>query len=83
MIEKTYISVHAADEVTEEILEMALEIVDGWYQGRAIDWDDVWARLDGSELADCSELLLSEDLTAPALRKIKRYVNNARKDDWG
>lgn len=68
----------SADDVTEEILEIAVSLTDGHYPGR-IDWDDVWDRMDGAELADGAALDLGEDLGTPAMNKIQAHVRNLRR----
>lgn len=67
-------------EVTDEVKQMAYDIVDGWYQEGRIDWEDVWDRLDGSKLADGTELDLGNDLTSPELQQLKRAVQKMRRE---
>jgi hypothetical protein len=63
-----------AADVTDEMVEIAREIVDGWYQEGRVDWEDVWDRMDGAELADGTHLDLGTDLGTPALAKLKRLA---------
>ncbi|MFJ2783693.1 MULTISPECIES: hypothetical protein [unclassified Streptomyces] len=70
---------HRADEVTEEIIELTLEIADSFYAESRIDWDDVFYRLDGTELADGRELWMPTDWLAPSIAAIKKAVNKARR----
>lgn len=79
-MDKTETAPHESEDVTEEMVKLALDIVDGWYQEGPIDWEDVWDRLDGAELADGTRLELGVELLSPALKKIKREVLKARKE---
>ena len=63
---------------TDEVLALAVEIADGWYPGDRIEWDDVWDRLDGAELAD-GRVLDIPDLASPAQTKIKNHIRALRK----
>lgn len=76
---RTYTALTAVETVTDEIVGMVREITDGWYPDTRIDWEDVWDRLDGSELADGSIVDSGGDLGAPALVKIKNLIRNERK----
>ena len=67
-----------AETIPQELLDEALNIADGWYLDRRIDWEDVWDCLDGFELSDGSAVGITT-LYGPAIDKIKRYVNQARK----
>jgi hypothetical protein len=77
-MEARYTELQSADAVTEEIISLAYDIVDGWYQEGPVDWEDVLDRLDGATLADGSLLDLGSSLTSPAIRKIKKAVIKAR-----
>jgi len=79
-MDKTETTLHEAEDVTEEIVKLALDIVDGWYQEGPIDWEDVWDRLDGAELADGTRLELGIELLSRGLKKIRREVLKARKE---
>lgn len=73
-------------QVTREVVQVACEIVDGWYpsQGHSpqrIDWMDVWDRLDGTELADGSVLDLGDNLLDPSLQELKRAVKRKLSTD--
>lgn len=71
----------AADDVPEALLAYAVEVTDSHYSDeQPIDWDDVVDRIDGFELADGTRADLGQDLLSPAIRKIKRHVNQTRKD---
>lgn len=76
---KEYTRVFRADEVTEEIMELAYGVVDGWYQTGRIDWEDFLDRFDGAELSDGTILDLGEDMVSPAIKKIKSYVRDYRR----
>lgn len=64
--------------VTDEVVRLAVDIVDGWYQEGRIDWEDVWDRLDGSELSDGTKLDLGNDLDSSELKELKRKVRKIR-----
>ncbi|MEU5577787.1 hypothetical protein ABZ791_10740 [Streptomyces huasconensis] len=70
---------HSADEVTEEMVLLALELADSFYMGSQIDWDDLLYRLDGTELEDGRELWMPQEMLSPAIRALKRRVNAYRK----
>lgn len=78
MSDEKYTTLRTADDVTDEIKKLALDIADGWYADTRIEWDDVWDRMDGRELEDGTYLDLPE-LDNPAMRAIKSYVRNDRK----
>jgi hypothetical protein len=71
-------TVVTADDVTEEILEAAESIHDGWFPVGRIDWESLLDRLDGMELDDGATLDLGEDLLSPAIRKIKAHLRAHR-----
>jgi hypothetical protein len=56
--------------VTQELLDAAVEIRNGWYSTGRIDWPDVWDRLEeqGFDMGD--------DLLSSQLEQIKRYVRS-------
>lgn len=73
---KIYTQVIQAKDVTQEILDMAWSVIEGWYNSGddRIDWDDVWDRLDGSSLDDGTFLDLGDQEDTPAMRKIQREM---------
>ena len=75
-------SIHAVEDVTDEIIELVNGVVEGWYSEGRIDWSDVWDRVEGAELEDGTELDLGTDLGSPALNKLKREILKLRKQ-WG
>lgn len=68
-----------ADQVTEEILKLFYDVVDGWYQTGRIDWDDLLDRVDGAELEDGTILDLGNSMVSPAIVKIKKHVRDYRR----
>lgn len=80
MHERQYTEITSADDVTEEVLEMVRNIESGWYLDRRIDWEDVWDRLEGSLLADGTYIDLGPETSTPAMRKIKRVINEERRE---
>jgi hypothetical protein len=72
---QAYTLVVATEDVTEEIIEEVMDIIDGWYDGgdRKLDWEDIWDnRLDGAYLKDGSRVDLGGEYDSPAMRKIQR-----------
>lgn len=74
-----YVPVSAAD-VTDELVSMAIEIVDGWYQGNTVDWEDVLDRLDGQTLEDGRTIDFGNSTVTPAVGALKRRVRKATQD---
>ncbi len=72
-----------ANQVTEEILQFAYDVVDGWYQGTSrmtiSDWEDLLDRIDGLELEDGTILDLGKNMLSPAIKKIKAHVRDYRR----
>lgn len=79
-MDKDLTSPKEASDVTDEMVTMALDIVEGWYDEGRIDWEDVWDRMERYPLNDGTELDLGEDFSSAALKKIKREVLKARKE---
>ena len=81
--EKRYTSPTIRQDVTEEMVTMAEEIVSGWYDEGRIDWEDVWDRMEKYPLEDGSRLDMGTDLGSPALRYIQSQVRTRRAADGG
>ncbi|WP_172385219.1 hypothetical protein [Streptomyces sp. MNP-20] len=64
----------AADDVTDELVEATLSIVDGWYSGERIDWADVLDRLERCTLDDGRGVDMGVDTNSPAIRRLKSRV---------
>jgi hypothetical protein len=62
--------------IVDELEELTAEIVTGWYGGRRVDWEDVWDRLDGTELKD-GRVLNIEMLDSPLQRELKKRIRKA------
>lgn len=62
-------TVIAAKDVTQDLLDEAFSIVEGWYSDTRIDWEDVWDRMERY-----SDLDLGPQIDSPAMRKMQRYV---------
>lgn len=69
-----------AEDVTDELVQQTVDIVDGWYNEGRIDWEDVWDRLEKRTLDDGRGIDLGEDLGSPALTTLKLRVRAARRD---
>jgi hypothetical protein len=70
--------VRTAEDVTDEVLEIVQGIVEGWYDERPIDWEDVWDRMEKSVLDDGRGIDMGEDLGSPAILKIKKEIRKWR-----
>lgn len=69
-----------AEDVTDELVQQTVDIVDGWYPEGRIDWGDVFDRLERRTLDDGRGIDLGTDLGSPALTALKRRVREARKE---
>ena len=72
--------VSTAESCTDEVMQVVTDVIDGWYPEGRIDWEDVWGRVDGSELPDGSLIDMGDLLDTPATRRIKRFVRAQRED---
>jgi hypothetical protein len=76
-----------ATDVTEEVLDAARNIVDGWYDDSPIDWENVWDRMDGQSFDSWPEsdgrgwlhICMGAEDSSPAMRKIQRTIRAERK----
>lgn len=68
-----------AADITEEIVEAAYEIGEGWYQNVRIDWEELLYRLEGMELKDGSTLYLPDQMDAGSIREIQKRVRALRR----
>lgn len=73
-----YQPVTAAD-VTEELVEMTMSVVDGWYPSGRIGWHDVLYRVERYRLDDGRGIDLGEDMGSAAIRELQRRVRALRK----
>lgn len=76
---KTWTEVTSTSEVTEEILDIVREIESGWYNSTPIDWEDVWERVEGTNLNDGTYLSLGDEYGSPAMKKIQRVIRAERR----
>ena len=76
MFDTTYTTIVTAEDVTEEVLEMAWSVIEGWFGSgdKKIDWESVWDRLDGYVMKDGSEIDMGGEMDTPAMRKIQREI---------
>lgn len=83
---RQYTEIRTADDVTEEVIQIALDIADGWYQTGRIDWDDLIDRIEGNELDDGSVIDFGDGLdddktnTSGAIRKLKALIRKHRRE---
>lgn len=75
----TYVEPHDAADVTDEILRLAEEVYDGWFDDdEPIDWEEFIDRLcKMGYLADDTRLEF-DTYDCPAVSKIKRHIRNYR-----
>lgn len=69
------------DDVTDEVLRMAEETFESWFDDdQPIDWDGdgygFWARLESDH-----EIELGPQIDTPAMRKIQRHVRKYRSQE--
>jgi hypothetical protein len=74
MAEKQYTEIRSVQDVTDEIVGIVWGKVEGWYDGKRIDWEDVWDRADGALLDDGTYLDLGDALDSPALSEIQKRI---------
>lgn len=70
--------VRTAGDVTPEILEIVRGIVEGWYNEGRIDWEDVWDRVEKSQLDTGQGIDMGTDLLSPAIKEIQKKIRT-----WG
>lgn len=74
-----WFEVVTADDVTDEVFDLAESVTDGWYSDGPIDWEDVWDRMEGSPMDDGRPLSMGSELDTPAMRKIQRHIRELRR----
>lgn len=70
----------AADDITDEIVQIGVDVVNSWYAEGRIDWENVLDRTEGTELADGTELDWGTDTSTPAIAAFKRRVRSETRD---
>ncbi len=69
----------AAADVTEDVIDYVVELVDCDYGDSPIDWETVFdRRIEGMTLADGRSLSMGPEYDTPAMRKIQRQVRKIR-----
>ncbi|MFI9271810.1 hypothetical protein ACIGXM_13985 [Kitasatospora sp. NPDC052896] len=68
------------DDVTDELVEMAFEICDGWYQNTRIDWENVLERMEKYGMGDGRGLDWGTEMSTPAIEQLKRRVRKMRSE---
>lgn len=75
----TYVEPQTAGEVTDEMLALAEETHDSWFDdGGPIDWDEFIDRMVGYGYLSDGTRLEFDTYDNPAIRKIKRHVREYR-----
>lgn len=77
--EVTWVAPESAADVSDEILDFAVETTDAWFPEGPIDWESVWDRMEGYILLDKTSLSMGDKLDTPAMRKIQRVVREQRR----
>lgn len=79
-MQDVYTTITAAEDVTDEVMDAARSVVDGWYAADdRIDWEDVWERLDGTELDNGTKIDMGNSLISPAIDLIKKRIRAERR----
>lgn len=76
------VEITAAEDVIEEILDLAQEVEEAWFADEPnIDWESFWDRLDGYTVPgyEDREIDLGSEMDSPAMRKIQRHVRDLRR----
>lgn len=68
-----------AEDVTEELVNMTMDIVDGFYGEQRIDWEDVLDRLERQQLADGRGIDFGDQMVSPAIGRLQREVRKLRR----
>ena len=76
-----YRLVTIADDVDDEILDLARAETDYTAPGEPIEWRDVWDAIDGARLADGTRLDLGPTEGSPAMKKMQRTIRAERAND--
>lgn len=80
--EHRWVEIIEAAHVTQEVLDAAEEIYDGWFaDASSIDWDDLLDRLEGTHLDEHEgrKIDLGPQNDSPAIRRIKRHIRAIRR----
>lgn len=78
----TYVSPETAEDVTEEILQIAEETYDGWFDDdQPIDWEEFIDRMCKEGYLSDETRLEFEEYDNPAVRKIQRHVRAYRRGE--
>lgn len=67
------------DEIMGELKDHAFTIADGWYADGRIDWENVFDRMDDSEMLDGRRLEMTT-LYGPVIDAIKAHVRKVRRE---
>lgn len=78
--DNNYALIVNAEDVTDEVLGIARELVDGWYDDTRIDWEDVWDRMDRTTLDDGRKIDMGPSTDSAAMKAIKRQINKERRE---
>lgn len=76
-----YRQIVSAEDVTDEVLEIAWDKVEGWHMdGPGIDWEDVWDRMDGASLDDGRRIDMGGTMDSPAMKKIQKEMRKRKRE---
>lgn len=76
---RNFIVPETAADVSDEILDLAFETAEGWFPDR-IDWEDLWDRMEGTQLKTGKYLSWGDEFGTPAMKKVQRHVNKIRRE---
>lgn len=79
-----YVQIVSAEDVTDEVLEIAWSAVEGWHLNTpGIDWEDVWDRMDGTSLGPGlggKRIDMGGQMDTPAMRKIQKEMRKRKRE---
>lgn len=81
MTEKKLTAITAVADVTQEVLDAAYTVMDGWPSGRPIDVENMLDRIEAAPLDDGTYPDLGVDVASPAVREILRAAQQYKRED--
>lgn len=76
--DEIWIVPETAADVTDEILEYALDTTENWFPDMPIEWESVWDRMEGYEFPNGKKLSWGDEFDTAAMKKVQRYVRKIR-----
>lgn len=78
MTERGFTSLRTAQDVTDEIREMAESIVDGWFATGPMDWPRFFDKMENLVLENDTHADFGEDPQSGAVLEVQRHVRRYR-----